>query len=60
MYSKLRQANMARYYHKLYIWMALLSLVLSLVLGERNAILTGIGLLVLKVRACANTHMFNN
>ena len=51
---------MARFNHKLYIWMALLALVLSLVSGERNAILACVGLLVLKLRACSNAHMFNN
>lgn len=51
---------MASYTHKVYIWVALLALVLSLVSGEGNAILTCIGLLVLKLRASSNTQMFNN
>ena len=51
---------MARYNHKLYFPMVSLALVLSFVSGEGNAILTGIGLLVLKVGACSNTHMNNN
>lgn len=50
---------MASYTHKVYIWVALLALVLSLVSGEGNAILTCIGLLVLKLRTCSNTQMFN-
>ena len=51
---------MARYNDKLYFPMVILALVLSLVSGERNAIFTGIGLLVLKVGACSNTHMNSN
>ena len=51
---------MARYNHEVYFRMIILALVLSLVSGERNAILPGIGLVVLEVGACSNTHMNNN